>query len=166
MDLAAVLSVSHALDAADVRYWVGGGWGVDILAGRQTREHRDLDISIDHTTQAATVAALTALGYTLETDQFPSRAEFVAPGVGWVDVHPVELDGHGGGRQHDLTGGWFEYPAGCFTSAVIDGHTIPCLTAAQQLVFHTFYEPRPVDLHDIALLRDLLAVDHYDLPSP
>jgi len=161
MDIEAVLSVLHALDTADARYWVGGGWGVDVLVGRRTRDHRDLDISIDHTAHDRTVAALTGLGYTLETDQFPSRGEFACPGIGWVDVHPVELDADGGGRQHDLVGGWFEYPPGCFTTAVIDGHEIPCLTAAQQLTFHSFYEPRPVDLHDIALLTELLDAANY-----
>jgi lincosamide nucleotidyltransferase A/C/D/E len=166
MDLVAVLAVSNALAAAEVRYWVGGGWGVDILVARQTRDHRDLDISIDHTGQDRTIAVLAELGYALETDQLPSRAEFAAPGRRWVDVHPVQLDEHGGGRQHDLNGGWFLYPPGCFTTAVIDGHDLPCLTAAQQLTFHTFYEPRPVDLHDIALLNDLLAAGHYDPDSP
>ena len=167
MDLAAVLSVSRALDTADVRYWVGGGWGVDILVGRQTRDHRDLDLSIDHAALDRTVAALTDLGYAMETDQFPSRGEFACHGVGWVDVHPVELDAdRRGGRQRDLVGGWFEYPAGCFTIATIDGHEIPCLTAAQQLTFHTGYEPRPADLHDIALLTDLLDTANYHPRSP
>jgi aminoglycoside-2''-adenylyltransferase len=165
MDLAAVVAVLDALEAAKVRHWVGGGWGVDVLAGRQTRDHRDLDISIDHTAQARTVTALGDLGYTLETDQFPSRAEFARPGVGWVDVHPVELDENGGGRQHDLVGGWFDYPPGCFTTAVIDGRDVPCLTVEQQLVFHSFYEPRPVDVHDIALLNGLLATGQYDRRS-
>lgn len=162
MDLAAVLTVVDALDSAGVRFWVGGGWGVDVLVGRQTREHRDLDISIDHHARERTVTTLAGLGYTLETDQFPSRAEFAAPGVGWVDVHPVELDDHGGGRQHDLVGGWFDYPPGCFTTATIDGHTLPCLTVAQQLEFHSFYQPRDVDHHDIALLTALLTTGHYD----
>lgn len=166
MDLAAVLAVLDALDAAEVRYWVGGGWGVDILVGRQTRDHRDLDISIDHTARSRTVTALAGLGYTMETDQFPSRAEFAAPGVGWVDVHPVELDDEGGGRQPDLVGGWFEYPPGCFTTAVIDGRRVPCLTVEQQLLFHSFYEPRLVDLHDIALLNELVALGQYDPQSP
>jgi lincosamide nucleotidyltransferase A/C/D/E len=161
MDLVAVLAVLDALDEAEVRYWVGGGWGVDILVGRRTRDHRDLDISFDHTARDRVIDALTGLGYTMETDQLPSRAEFAAPGQRWVDVHPVELDEHGGGRQHDLSDGWFQYPPGCFTEAVIDGHRVPCLTAAQQMTFHTFYEPRPVDLHDIALLNGLLG-GHYD----
>jgi hypothetical protein len=44
MDAADVIAVLDALDEAAVRHWVGGGWGVAALAGRQTRSHRDLDL--------------------------------------------------------------------------------------------------------------------------
>lgn len=28
-------------------YWLDGGWGIDVLAGKQTRSHRDVDIDFD-----------------------------------------------------------------------------------------------------------------------
>jgi lincosamide nucleotidyltransferase A/C/D/E len=34
-----VIQVLDGLDRAGVRYWIGGGWGVVALTGRQTREH-------------------------------------------------------------------------------------------------------------------------------
>jgi lincosamide nucleotidyltransferase A/C/D/E len=40
-DAAEILGV---LGAAEPR--LAGGWGVDALAGRQTREHRDLDVMV------------------------------------------------------------------------------------------------------------------------
>lgn len=43
-DLAFVIAL---LENADITYWVDGGWGVDLLAGKQTREHRDIDINFD-----------------------------------------------------------------------------------------------------------------------
>lgn len=36
-----VLDVLAAFDAGGIDYWVDGGWGIDALLGRQTREHRD-----------------------------------------------------------------------------------------------------------------------------
>ena len=45
MDAADVTTVLDALDQARVRHWVGGGWGVAALTGRQTRAHRDLDLA-------------------------------------------------------------------------------------------------------------------------
>jgi hypothetical protein len=63
-----VIQVLDALDAAGVRHWVGGGWGVAALAGRQTRAHRDLDLNVDAEDLDRGLAALGQLGYVPETD--------------------------------------------------------------------------------------------------
>ena len=47
MNAEEVLRILDALEDKGVRYWLSGGWGVDALAGRQTRPHDDLDIAID-----------------------------------------------------------------------------------------------------------------------
>ncbi|HHD1410400.1 TPA: lincosamide nucleotidyltransferase Lnu(A), partial [Staphylococcus aureus] len=31
----------------EVTHWLDGGWGVDVLTGKQQREHRDIDIDFD-----------------------------------------------------------------------------------------------------------------------
>jgi lincosamide nucleotidyltransferase A/C/D/E len=46
MTLEDVVDVLTALDAGGIDYWVDGGWGIDALLGRQTREHRDLDLGV------------------------------------------------------------------------------------------------------------------------
>lgn len=46
MTLEDVVEVLAALDAGGIDYWVDGGWGIDALLGRQTREHRDLDLGV------------------------------------------------------------------------------------------------------------------------
>jgi lincosamide nucleotidyltransferase A/C/D/E len=136
--------------------WVGGGWGVDALAGHQTRPHRDLDLAIDDAShEPAAIDGLTPLGYQLDTDWRPVRAEFSRPGGHRMDLHPVTFDRAGHGRQHDLTGGWFDYPLGCLTTGSLDGHPIPCLSIDQQIRFHTGYPPRAIDRHDLALLPHL-----------
>src|SRR4051794_40112845 len=154
---AEVLRVLRALEQAGCRAWVGGGWGVDALAGRQTRPHRDVDLALDAGGEAAALAALAGLGYAVETDWRPVRVELVAgDGERRVDLHPVEFDGRGNGRQADLDGGHFDYPAECFISGgSIGGVRVPCLSAAQQRRFHAGYQPRDVDLHDLALLERL-----------
>ena len=43
-DLMAVVSLFENMG---ILYWVDGGWGVDLLAGKQTRDHRDIDINFD-----------------------------------------------------------------------------------------------------------------------
>ena len=99
MDVEAVIQVLDALDEADVRYWVGGGWGVAALAGRQTRHHRDLDLAVDARDLARCLESGARLGYAAETDWLPVRIELSAPGDRWVDVHPVEFDENGASKH-------------------------------------------------------------------
>jgi lincosamide nucleotidyltransferase A/C/D/E len=153
-----VIQVLDALDAAGVRHWVGGGWGVAALAGRQTRAHRDLDLNVNAEDLDRGLAALGLLGYVPETDWLPSRVELRAPGDRWVDVHPVAFDSAGNGRQHDMDGGFFEYPRGVFVRGLIGGRVVGCLSARQQRLFHNLgYEHRPQDAHDLAQLDELEA---------
>ncbi|MEY9877994.1 prolyl oligopeptidase [Streptacidiphilus sp. MAP12-33] len=158
MDVEQVRRVLDALDGRGVRSWVAGGWGVDALVGRQTRAHRDLDLAIDADDEAAALEVLShpRLGYAVETDWRPTRVELGAPGGGWVDLHPVRFDADGHGRQADLDGGWFDYPATALTTGTIAGREVRCLSVRQQLLFHEGYELRDVDHHDLALLRSLV----------
>jgi lincosamide nucleotidyltransferase A/C/D/E len=150
-----VIEVLDLLDDAGVRHWVGGGWGVAALAGRQTRQHRDLDLAVDAGHLDTCLQMLGQLGYTAETDWLPVRLELRAPGARWVDVHPVTFSGDGHGRQPDLDGGFFDYPPAAFTTGWIGGRLVHCLSAQQQRRFRTGYEHRPQDLHDLAELDAL-----------
>ena len=38
--------VLDRFDRAGLWYCIEGGWGVDALLGRQTRDHRDLDLAV------------------------------------------------------------------------------------------------------------------------
>jgi lincosamide nucleotidyltransferase A/C/D/E len=150
-----VIEVHDALDDACVRHWVGGGWGVVALAGRQTRRHRDLDLAVDAADLDCCLTTLRELGYVTETDWLPVRIELRASGERWVDVHPVVFDDRGHGRQAGLDGGSFDYPPDAFAQGRIAGRDIPCLSMAQQRRFRTGYEHRPQDIHDLAQLAAL-----------
>lgn len=149
-----VLEVLAALRAFDVH--VGGGWGVDALAGEQTRPHDDLDLMHREEQEPRVVAALAALGFTETLSWRPVRF-VVTDGRGReIDLHPLRFAQDGGAEQSSLTPGEpFRYPAGCFVTGTILGTTVPCLSVGQQLHFHQGYEPRERDLHDLALLRVL-----------
>ena len=150
-----VIMVLDKLDDAGVRHWVGGGWGVAALVGRQTREHRDLDLAVDAKDLERCWPVLGQLGYAAETDWLPVRMELRASGGRWVDVHPVHFDAGGHGRQPDLDGGHFDYPPAAFTMGSIGGRLVPCLSAQQQRQFRTGYQHRPQDIHDLAELDAL-----------
>jgi lincosamide nucleotidyltransferase A/C/D/E len=150
-----VFAALDSLEQLGVRYWVGGGWGVDALVGRQTRDHRDLDVAVDADQLDLAMTALHGLGYKVETDWLPVRVELAAA-QGWVDLHPVEFDATGHGLQAGPDGTTFAYPVEALQSGVLNGRPIPCLSVERQLVFHTGYDPRPQDLHDLDLLRSLI----------
>jgi lincosamide nucleotidyltransferase A/C/D/E len=152
-----VIEVLDSLDGAGVRHWMGGGWGVDALAGRQTREHRDLDLAVDADDLDRCLRVLGQLGYVAETDWLPVRIELRAPGARWVDVHPVRFSADGHGRQPDLDGGHFDYPPAAFTTGSIGGRLVGCLSARQQRRFRAGYEHRSQDIHDLAVLDALPA---------
>ena len=106
--------------------------------------------------ETATLRALERRGYREETDWRPVRVELIAEVRGWVDVHPVVFDATGHGRQTVLGGGQFDYPPDAFDLGSLGGVRVPCLSRDQQLLFHTGYEPRAIDLFDLALLEHLL----------
>jgi lincosamide nucleotidyltransferase A/C/D/E len=155
MDLGEVLGVVADLTEASCAVWVAGGWGVDALLGQQTRLHRDLDLALDARDEPVALRALERRGYRVETDWRPVRVELIAEGRGWVDVHPVVFDSTGHGREADLGGGQFDYPPEAFDQGALGGVCVPCLSRDQQLLFHTGYEPRAIDLLDLALLERL-----------
>lgn len=143
VEAADVVRVLDALDEAGVRYWAAGGWDVAVLAGRQTRRRRDLDLAVDAAGLGCCLAVLGRLGYAAETDWLPSRVELHAPGDRWADVHPVTFGAGGCGRQAGRDGGFFEYPPGAFGAGLIAGRSVPCLSAGQQRRFRAGYPLRP-----------------------
>ena len=156
MTPAEVHRVVDALTGAGCAAWLVGGWGVDALVGRQTRRHRDLDLLVDATVEAAALEALGRLGYRLAVDWRPVRFELRAPPARCVDLHPVAFDENGDGVQAGPDGTTFRYPAGSFTTGAVGGRAVRCLTAARQRELHHGYAPRAVDQHDLALLREVV----------
>jgi lincosamide nucleotidyltransferase A/C/D/E len=137
--------------------WVGGGWGVDALVGRQTRPHGDLDVVVDAPSLPAVRALLDGLRFVVTEDWLPVRIEVAHADGRRVDLHPVTFAADGSGTQPGLDAAVFLYPAGCTTTGYVDGHPVTCLTAAQQLVFRQGFTWRDVDHHDVALLREVAA---------
>ena len=155
MEIAEVLEVLDAVVSTGCRFWLEGGWGVDALVGRQTRPHRDVDVDFDADHEVDVLEALAGLGYSVETDWRPNRVELAASGSRWVDLHPLAIDENGDARQAALDGGWHEFHRSWFTTGILGGVTVPCVSVEAQLRFHTGYELRTVDRLDLAQLQRL-----------
>jgi lincosamide nucleotidyltransferase A/C/D/E len=157
--LAEVLRVLDALDRAGIASWLEGGWGVDALVGRQTRRHRDVDVDIDATREAAALAVLRHLGYETRADWRPNRIELVNQDGGIVDLHPLLFDADGSARQPGQHGELYEFPAAYFTTGALEHRPVGCFSAEAQRYFRTGYEQRPVDVHDLEQLDRLDALE-------
>lgn len=148
--------ILNLLEELEIRYWVDGGWGVDVLIGRQTRAHRDVDINFDDAFTQVLLNALEAAGYTITTDWRPCRIELHHPAHGYIDIHPLRLGEAGDAKQAAPDGGWYHFEADYFTTAVFEDRVIPCISAKAQRLFHSGYELSAKDEADIALLDELL----------
>jgi len=134
--------------------WVSGGWGIDALVGRRTRQHADLDLACRADDEAAIIRSLQERDYRIVLDYRPARVALADDNGREVDLHPVHFDQHGHGIQAGLRDGeHFEYPPDAFATGSIDGQPVACLSAEQQARFHTGYELRERDRQDLANLR-------------
>ena len=149
-----VSSILAVLRNADVGIWIGGGWGIDALVGRQTRQHRDLDLMHRKSQGPAVVAALADAGFVETLDWRPVRFALTDPHGREVDLHPLIFASDGSAVQASPDPEHpFIYPASCFVTGTILGSTVPCLSPEQQVYFHQGYEPADHDRHDMAQLR-------------
>lgn len=154
VDAEAVLYVLDLLRRAGTEVWVGGGWGIDALVGRQSRAHRDLDLMHRQEQEHAVVAALAAAGFVESLDRRPVRFVVTAPDGREIDLHPLVFAEDGSAVQASGEPERpFVYPASCFVTGTVAGTAVPCLSAEQQVSFHQGYEPTERDRHDMALLR-------------
>jgi 2'-5' RNA ligase len=142
----AVVAIVDALQAAGIRCWISGGWGVDALAGRHTRPHGDLDLVVEDKDIERSVDVLAGLGY---WEWY--RAESEVPLFSRVVLHDHETAGRAVDLHPlELSGTHVE-----FASGEIEGRPVPCLSLSLQLKTHSSYRKRWRDRSDLALLRKL-----------
>ncbi|MEA2519336.1 MAG: lincosamide nucleotidyltransferase [Chloroflexota bacterium] len=151
--------VLDALAAAGVEAGIGGGWGIDALLRRETRNHLDLDLGVDAAQVADAIDALGPLGYAVAVDERPARLELHAA-QGRVDLHPIVWQPDGSGLQTGFGGRTFLYPRGSLSAAgAIGQRPVACATPELQLAFHLDYEPRDVDRLDMAALASAFGLE-------
>jgi lincosamide nucleotidyltransferase A/C/D/E len=152
-----LLEIAAVLDAAGGRWWLAGGWGVDALAGRQTRPHGDLDLVLDRSAMDAARAALAAHGFALRRPSadgtyhhvpgslMPDREEVQDRAGRTVDLHPVDA-------ATWLRGTTVAEP---YATGSLGGRSVPCLSADAQRVVRVHYTPGEKDLADLRSLDRL-----------
>ena len=158
MNSADVLEALDALRGEGVEFWLDGGWGVDALLGKQTRDQDDLDVVVDRNLLDRAANALAAVGYEHDRQAepgLPARLALRDERSRRVDLHPVVLDDEGNGWQPLGDRAWGAYPAeGLAGRGMIDGRQVRCTTPQLQLRHHMGYSWNDTDRHDMELLAE------------
>ncbi len=151
---------------------VVGGWGVDALAGTQTREHKDLDVLLPLTALQHGMSLLADEGFELAY-QWPESCEIAGhhPLLGepipsaFVLTHADgrEIDGHvyEALDSHVVCLWNTDRPLQVDDLAAtgsVDGVPVRCMTASMQLICHRGYELPPAHAADVRLLQQLIAL--------
>lgn len=123
-----LLKVIDLFEKIQITYWLDGGWGVDVLVGKQTRNHRDIDINYDANETERLLDTLIKVGYQVETDWMPVRTELYHPELGYLDIHPFIIEADGSCKQSDLEGGFYNIDAKYFEQTIFEGRKIPCIS--------------------------------------
>ena len=152
-----VLEVLRALDAAGVVVSVEGGWGVDALLGRQTREHNDLDLAVARDDCKAAASALAEVRYRhdpVDKPGLPARFVLKSHAGLRVDFHPLVFDAEGNGWQELDEGGWYLHEGRYLWGAgTINSSPVSCIAPELQLTFRLGYPLSEKDRHDLRLLH-------------
>jgi lincosamide nucleotidyltransferase A/C/D/E len=160
IDATSVLEVVDLLERHGVDVWIDGGWGVDALLGRETREHDDLDLVVELGDSERVIDLLREVGYELVAGGQPKSFVLVDDVGRQVDVHPVTFDAEGGG-VYQMDGGreWI-YPAEGFSGrGQVAGRPVRCLSAEVQVLVHAGYELGEKDYRELYLLRERFGVE-------
>lgn len=154
-----VLEILDMLRTAGADVWIGGGWGIDALVGKQTRPHRDLDLMHRHEQESTVLSAVAKAGFTESLDRRPVRFVVTDAQGREIDLHPLVFAPDGSATQASMEPDRpFRYPAACFVTGTIQQTTVPCLSAEQQVYFHQGYEPTDRDHHDMTQLRKTFGI--------
>jgi lincosamide nucleotidyltransferase A/C/D/E len=143
-----VVRIYHLLATHGIRIWVDGGFCVDALVGRATREHSDLDIAVERGDAERLCAVLADDGFARLPREDSSAWSFVlSDGRRTVDVHVFAYDASG----NNVYG--IEYPFGSLTgTGEIDGIRVACVAPEWMLRFKTAYGPSAKDIADVTAL--------------
>lgn len=162
MAAADVLELLDFLEDHRVQVWLNGGWGVDALLGRQTREHDDLDITISAADSQTYTDAMAELGFTtFRIDNVFNWVLVDGPGR-LVDVHLVDFSE----TRRDSSGidiygsAGLPFEVGSLEgSGQILGRKVKCETADFQVRGHTRYTPDEQDYKDVLALCRTFSIE-------
>jgi lincosamide nucleotidyltransferase A/C/D/E len=170
-----VAALYDVMQRSGIPTWLFGGWGVDALLGRQTREHHDVDLLVEVSNLERFEGHLNDLGFE-QGSVWDEEARWVhheswsreeARPTAFVDTHPDgrEIDVHvvredQGRGVEALWNAPYPLPAdGLSRTGVVAGRAVPCVTFDMQRIAHTGYDLAPHHVQDLKLLEESAAYE-------
>jgi hypothetical protein len=92
-----VAEVAALLDGLPIRWWVAGGWAIDLFVGAPTRDHDDLDVAVLRPDQLAVQSHL---------DGWDLRVAHHGRLTPWAPGRPLAPDEHGIWARPDPASPW------------------------------------------------------------
>ncbi|MGH2366241.1 MAG: nucleotidyltransferase domain-containing protein [Chloroflexota bacterium] len=162
------ITVAVVLAAVPARWWIAGGWALDLFIGHQTRAHSDTDVAILRGDQLAVQEAL--VGWDLRAADPPGTLRLWKRGEAlelpihdiWCRRSPSDpwafqlmLEDHNDAHWRFRRDQRVHLPLGALGWKTSDG--FPCLVPEVQLLYKARPEPHPKDEVDFAVLVPLLS---------
>lgn len=161
-----VINIYKRFTDQGIRIWLTGGWGIDALLGKQTRQHKDLDVLMLVDDVAPMQERLAREGYqlkelwsenlwTVDTKGGKTDTAFVLrdPEGRELDVHAMRLDDQGNALPAwNVDAGFFFKPHDLAGMGTIDGYPVSCQSAENQIACHTGYLLPDYQWNDLAQL--------------
>ena len=145
------------MEANSIEYYLDGGWAVDALLGKQTREHEDLDIAMPETYTALLRTLLEKEGFSEQVRADTWECNYrLTDGTRLFDIHTYTLNPDGSNKSG------VAYEASHFGGkGKIGGREVVCINPRTLVEFHTGYPVDENDWHDVKLL-----CARYTIPIP
>ncbi len=157
MEAKDVIELYKLFEENHIEVWIDGGWGIDALLGKQTRQHSDLDIAIYHKDKPKLRKLLEARGYKDIARDDTSDWNFVlGDGEREVDVHTFVFDDKG----NNIYG--TAYPKQSLSgTGTINGEFVKCIPPEWVVKFHieATYEPKAKDIQDVNAICDKFGLE-------
>ncbi len=162
-----VLDIVARLDAAGIRWWIHGGWGMDALLGEETRPHDDLDLAVARDDIPVLERTLSEFQRVPERDERP--ASFVIADVRGrqIDIHPLRLDEEGDGWQEQRSGREFRWSREDLSGrGRIRGREVRCTSPAFEVRSHAYPGHDDIDRRDLEQICERFGFAKPSAPWP
>lgn len=169
-----VVELLDLFDELGVRCWVMGGWGVDVLLGCVSREHKDVDLLVHVSSLPVYSSAAEELGFVrklawsenrplvLGSSAFDSAFVDAHPDGREIDVHVVDTDEFVRVIPlHDDP--WPLLDGALAGMGRIEGRRVRCVSRAAQRAMHSNYHLPKKHQQDMRMLEGLADFKDIDL---